>query len=261
MEDALALVAEQLLQMGQPYPGDSDPPFTDEQRFMLVRIPERKDSYLINDLMLDSLDDPVHYWIEVNKSQLLDPTFNIPLYYADRLADCSDWGDKAYPREYNFQMGDAYLFVLTCRLRYGACKLPEAVNDHDEYEAHSRFRFEKRDETYYIVDYGENMLTKISKRLLEQPRFKILPWYRKQIIECWKAREIKPLTYLTHAEDHILIPIGDILAVSAEELLTRAEPYPGDKSFQRRNRRRFHAACCFSVTRVSEDHYMIQDSF
>ncbi|KAF8232028.1 hypothetical protein L208DRAFT_1091876, partial [Tricholoma matsutake] len=60
-------------------------------------------------------------------------------------------------------------------------------------------------------------------------------------------------------EDRDPMPIGDILAVSAEELLTRAEPYPGDKSFQRRNRRR--AAHHFFVTRVSEDHYMIQDSF
>jgi Retroviral aspartyl protease/Zinc knuckle len=261
MEDAPALVAEQLLQTGQPYPGDSDPPFTDEPRFMLVCIPEQKDWYLINDLMLDGSDDPVHYWIEVNKSQLLDPMFNIPQYYADRLADCSEWGNKAYPQKYNFQMGDAYLYVLACRLRYGACKLPEAVSDYDEYEAHSRFHFEKRDETYYIVDYGENMLTEISKQLLEQPRFEILPWYRKRIIECRKARAIKPPTYLAHAEDRVPMPIGDILAVSAEELLMRAEPYPGDRSFQRRNQRRLHAARRFSLTRVSEDHYMIQDSF
>jgi hypothetical protein len=50
MGDAPAQIAERQLQAAQPYPGDTGQPFTDESRFLLVRIPEKEATYLINDL-------------------------------------------------------------------------------------------------------------------------------------------------------------------------------------------------------------------
>jgi hypothetical protein len=261
MGDAPAQIAERQLQAAQPYPGDTGQPFTDESRFLLVRIPEKEATYLINDLAHDDFSDPAGYCIEIERKNLLDPKFNLPQWYATQLANRLQLGVERYPRAYNFRMGDVYLHMLACRLKYGECRLPDPLNQYDRHEEGNRFRFERRDDTYYIIDYGESMLTEISKDLLERPQFAILPWYRKCISEQRKRRRIVQPVYVTSKEDRDPKPIGDILSISAEELLTRAEPYPGDNSVHKQNRRRRRKVPRFKVSRVSEDHYMIQDSF
>jgi hypothetical protein len=56
------------------------------------------------------------------------------------------------------------------------------------------------------------------------------------------------------------MPIGDILAISAEETLTNAEPYPGDTAAHCCNQGRWPKMCHFKVKQVSKQYHMIEDS-
>jgi Zinc knuckle len=205
MGDAPALIAEAQLQHAQPYLGDDlEEPVMEDHRFELVRIPEKENVYLINDLRHDSFDDPAGYSIEINKEQLLDPEFNCPKWYADQLvkklfphvpqSNAQDY----HPRIYDFCMTDVYLDMLACQLKLAVHIFPAPINQpDDEQEALSRFRFERWEHTCFIIDYGEHTLTEISVDLLAKPQFRILQWYEKHIIEKRRARKIVQPAYFS----------------------------------------------------------------
>lgn len=157
-------------------------------------------------------------------------------------------------------MGDVYLSTLACCLMYGESRLPEPINPYNQYEQGLRFRFECRNDTYFIMDDGESLLTKISKDLLKCSWFEILPWYWKRVVKHRKAREIVQPTYFA-GDDRDHRPIGDIFAMAAEELLMLAEPFPGDKNFYKQNRWRCQKTRRFNVTKVSNAHHMIHDGY
>jgi RNase H-like domain found in reverse transcriptase/Reverse transcriptase (RNA-dependent DNA polymerase)/Integrase zinc binding domain len=268
MGDAPALIVEAQLQRAQPYPGDDlEEPVMEDHRFELVQIPEKENVYLINDLRHDSFDDPAGYSIEINKEQLLDPEFNCPKWYADQLVEKlfphvpqSNARDY-HPRIYDFCMGDVYLDMLAHRLKLAVHIFPAPINQpDDEQEALSRFHFERREHTCFIIDYGEHTLTEISVDLLAKPQFRILQWYEKRIIEKRRARKIVQPAYFSSEVVRDYTPIGDVLAISAAEILALAEPYPGDTAAYNRNRRRRLKERRFQVKRVSKSHYMIKDS-
>jgi hypothetical protein len=83
-------------------------------------------------------------------------------------------------------------------VRYGECSLPAPINQPDDkHEVLNCFRFDRQDDTYFIIDYGENMVTKVGVHHLDQLLFGILHWYKKHISEKWKAQGIEQPTYFS----------------------------------------------------------------
>ncbi|KAF8220657.1 hypothetical protein L208DRAFT_1538828 [Tricholoma matsutake] len=211
------------------YPGDAERPQEEmlEQRFWLVKVPEVQDLYEIN----DTDNDPVFtgFYIQIEKRYLLDYKFNFPLWYATQLAIHKGIDFESLPMTYwlDFQMGDVYAHGLAWRLTDGASQFPDPLVKRTPDECF--WVYERELDIYVIADYTENMITKISKRHLENEKFNLLHWYKKKIAKSRKSRGLLEKSDSSNEDKLDHRPIWDLHGISASKLLELGAPYPGDE--------------------------------
>ena len=253
--DFVAEMAEQQLQHAQPYLWDdfSELIKSNEERFLMVQVPnEEKDVYEINNIKHDPCIEG--FCIQIERETLFNPEFSLPLWYATQLAEKLqlDFDAMSQPQWFNYCMGDPYTCGLVCQLNAGKSLLPAKFNWEFEPNQWWLKIDAQEEDNYIIIDYGENIITRISCKHLKNPKFRIIRWYWKKIERSWKVWGVVHPTYLTSNEICEHHPIGDILAVSAEELLGKAVPYPGDK---KQHNQPHWKAPCFKVTKVADSEY------
>jgi hypothetical protein len=114
-------------------------------------------------------NDPVEvgFCMQVERKYLLDKHFNLPLWYATQLAIHKGIDFEKLPMTswLDFQIGDVYAHGLMWKLTDGVSIFPEPLVAQALDE---QFWVYKRElDVYIIVDYGENMITKIDKKHLK----------------------------------------------------------------------------------------------
>jgi hypothetical protein len=133
-----------------------------------------------------------------------------------------------------FEMGDIYAEGLKLRLQEGVDLMNEPTMKR--LCADERFQVEKRvDREYHIIDYGENIVLRISQRLLKNEHFEIWNWYCKHILKVRKSleKERKKIEALQQTRERVAI--GDPVGKRIGELLASAVPYPGDAAAREQN--------------------------
>lgn len=216
--------ARKQLHIGQPYPGDEmESRIFDQYRFTFAPVPGSRDLLQIQDAARDPIWDD--FQIKIRRRELLDPVFNIPLWYAAQLAlnlgipsDAVSWLNwiDAY------HMGDPYANGLTLRLQECAHIFPEPINPLSS--PLDRFLVkELHDDAHIIIDYGEGLVTRINRRNIQSPKLNIARWYCKCVIQWRKIREVlcegKPLDPILPNEDYYFASLEDIRPEEEEGVL------------------------------------------
>ncbi|KJA14738.1 hypothetical protein HYPSUDRAFT_208466 [Hypholoma sublateritium FD-334 SS-4] len=173
--DALALGAQNALQIEVPYPGDA--PFTfinpvyQGKRFQVITNPEDSSQYFVFDLDYRRCE-------VIEASALRDPYFHIGAWYTDK---CSEYtGSHIYFRNNCITMGDAYGYNAAQVLRSGIRELYPTKNTD---MVDDEFRFDVVTNGYMTWDIHdedyEGIPLRVSIRELASPKFDLGGWYKR----------------------------------------------------------------------------------
>ncbi|KAL0060402.1 hypothetical protein AAF712_012817 [Marasmius tenuissimus] len=246
--------AEFILEESAPYPGDMD--FwgaTDTWRFKVRKAqPESDELYEIYDKF--SSCEPL-----IIESHLLEKTgFRLASWYAKRRAEqCRDFELKRNQPQRNPDMVDNPIGkVLTLYLATGIPYYPPL--DHEQNLCqYTRFSvYPGRNETHQIWDHEEGFYLDVPTKMIRDPTFDVISWWREQIFikrqkeeanestrqrhavfsrqwgktreqyKRWKARIQRRRAWKARKQ-------GDVLANVLANRLESAIPYPGDPGTQK----------------------------
>ena len=238
--DCYGIIVEEILTKYQPYPGDdqwSSVGIDPTQRFSARRG-----------------KDGIGYWVRDRRTRLhtLLPQayveniyFNLPHWYAKLSAKKANWSKPLMSKiklnhYYNERIGDAIHVVANKLLENGISSHFPSTNP--ETDSDSRFGIFLKDwgsNVYVITDLDFDLVTEISRDLLNNPTFDLIGWY------CQIIRE-RNLFYNQYKRLHITKyhPEGTIdlntnnvsnhigdgdLFIEITQVLTQCQPFPGDE--------------------------------
>ena len=168
--DCYALVADSILTLSQPFPGDERfemPELRPELRFRVTRSPTN-DEYIVQDHLIQGS-------VTIAKSLLEKPRFNLGRWYAQKR-------DSGFSRNktalQNAEMGSSLAIVAAKLLDDGSRSYFPSRNPSRN--PHMRFKVrspENGQNEYQIVDADLKCQVKIARSLLEEPLFDLIGWY------------------------------------------------------------------------------------
>ena len=172
--DCYALVADSILTLSQPFPGDERFVHTDlrpELRFRVIRDPVAPE-YVIQDYLVNGS-------VAIAKSLLEKTHFNLGRWYAKQrgspqIYDKAEWGHA--------KMGDALAVVSTKLLEDGI----RSYYPSRRHSTNPAFRFRmlppsRLRKEYLVLDRDLGYQTKIEVEVLEEPTFDLIGWYMQEL--------------------------------------------------------------------------------
>lgn len=208
-----------------PYPCDESP--VDDTRFLIYQFEEN--GYVI-------MDQEICKDEYISRELLTQGDFNLPEWYANKCALCSD---KALPASNWWAlsplMGDAIKQGLT-RL------IPEGTNEYPAYsdEPAERWEVENAAFGYIIMDMVGHVLFSVPNEKLLDQSFDLITWLANEL---WKTYELRADTREQPCHDDCrscaqnglfpqerwMCPIGDTWGRAMVSLLNNLQPFPGDE--------------------------------
>ncbi|KAF8800028.1 hypothetical protein BYT27DRAFT_7217359 [Phlegmacium glaucopus] len=192
--DCYAMVADSILTLEQPYPGDEGFDFSDvppELRFNIVK-QTTTDSYVIED-RLTGLHSTIF------RSMLENPKFDISHWFAKKQARALNLDSRVKHRH---QMGDALSVVATKLLTDGIASSYPCIKP--DLDPEDRFYVHLADfgsDEYVVNDIDLEVYPRIPKAWLEDFQFDLVSWYR-MFLDQQKIFETQYLkTHLEWCED------------------------------------------------------------
>ena len=179
MGDCYALVADAILTLAQPFPGDEDFEGSDVRPELRFRVFKdlNNDQYIVQDhLAIESIVIP----IELMKK----PNFNIGRYYARRRKQ-SKLESKDILQ--HAKMGDAAITVATKLLVDGIQSYyPSRNGNLDLSRRFKMFPPKAGRPNYLLADDDLGYMEQITRNNLEEPTFDLIGWY----IQCLEERRL-----------------------------------------------------------------------
>jgi hypothetical protein len=176
--DCYAMVADAILTLDQPYPGDeyfSTDSLRPEIRFN-VTYQEDLHEYWIQDRLVD-------VQVSVSRTLLERPKFDISKWYATRRMRALNLAMDSKPADHCYAMGHTVNLVAAKLLTDGIFSSYPCTNP--ELDPRDRFVIYPlkpgRDE-YTISDADLESFVRVPKSLLEEPTFDLVGWYRQQLV-------------------------------------------------------------------------------
>jgi hypothetical protein len=179
--DALAMVAEHLLNDLQPFPGDDRFPqqqvhgWDAQNRFSVATRPGDLENYMVIDFL-------TNFRAKISKENLSDEFFGLGQWYAQkRLCHLNREVSSNVP---SCKMTEPWSFVARFLLMDG---IRSSYPNLDP-DTLSEFRFyvekSKNDSGFYAIDDEDlEITTLIAGELLENPTFDLIKWYRDELDE------------------------------------------------------------------------------
>ncbi|PPQ79059.1 hypothetical protein CVT24_012651 [Panaeolus cyanescens] len=175
--DALAMQATYVLNVSQPYPGDSHSICVSqgvENRFEVRRVNNL--FYGIFDIVTGSST-----WVE--KRRLEHPNFRLGRFYA-RYRNWQTKRPDVLKAPYPIKMGDAYSVVASYLLRDGIWShYPNLLTETDPEDRFHVELWAKGHDAYVIMDNDRNTATIIDGEHLRNPHFDLVRWYQLAVRE------------------------------------------------------------------------------
>ncbi|PPQ83965.1 hypothetical protein CVT24_008287, partial [Panaeolus cyanescens] len=202
--DALIMQATYVLNVSQPYPGDSRE-ICEKQgaRNRFIVRPVNSLYYGIFDTLTES-----SAWVE--KRRLEHPNFRLGRFYA-RYRTWQLKRPDILKAPYAVRMGDAYSIVASHLLRDGIWS--HYPNSMPETDPEDRFHVElwsQGHDAYVIMDYDRSLSTIIPAEHLKNPKFDLVRWYQ-LVVQEKRGLDVEsyPLYLFERGSGYALKPISD----------------------------------------------------
>ena len=181
--DCYALVADSILTLSQPFPGDEEFHGDDlhpELRFR-VRKSETAPEYIVQDYLTQGT-------VTLPESLIKQPSFNIGRWYARKLKD-SVCRDKSFLVDAT--MGMAVPVVASKLLRDGIRSYYPSRNARLSPITRFVVRPSSGDPgDLVVIDRDEGCMVEIPISQLEDPLFNLIGWYMECLVEQWSSEDV-----------------------------------------------------------------------